>query len=80
MAASRMRRAVIERGAKLIVINPRRIEMCDFADLWLRPQPGTDVTLLNAMAKVILDEGLAPLTKKPSNVLHEEEFRTQFDN
>ena len=58
VAASRMRRAVIERGAKLIVINPRRIEMCDFAELWLRPRPGTDVALLNAMAKVILDEGL----------------------
>ncbi len=58
VAASRMRRAVIERGAKLIVINPRSIEMCDFAELWLRPRPGTDVALLNAMAKVILDEGL----------------------
>ena len=58
VAASRMRRAVIERGAKLIVINPRRIEMCDFAELWLRPRPGTDVALLNAMARVVLDEGL----------------------
>ena len=58
VAASRMRRAVIERGAKLIVINPRRIEMCDYAELWLRPRPGTDVALLNAMARVILDEGL----------------------
>jgi formate dehydrogenase alpha subunit len=62
VAASRMRRAVVERGAKLIIINPRRIEMCDFADLWLRPRPGTDVALLNAMAKVILDEGLADWT------------------
>ena len=58
VAASRMRRAVVERGAKLIVINPRRIDMCDFADLWLRPRPGTDVALLNGIAKVILDEGL----------------------
>lgn len=61
VAASRMRRAVIERGAKLIVINPRRIEMCDFAELWLRPRPGTDVALYNGMAKVILDEGLADM-------------------
>ncbi len=59
VAASRMRRAVVERGAKLIIINPRRIEMCDYADLWLRPRPGTDVALLNAMAKVIVEEGLA---------------------
>ena len=33
--------------------------MCDYADLWLRPRPGTDVALLNAMAKVIVDQGLA---------------------
>jgi len=59
VAASRMRRAVIERGAKLVVINPRRIDMCDFADLWLRPRPGTDVALLNAMARVVLKEDLA---------------------
>ena len=59
VAAARMRRAVLEHGAKLIVINPRRIEMCDFAELWLRPRPGTDVALYNGMAKVILDEGLA---------------------
>ena len=58
VAASRMRKAVIEKGAKLIVINPRRIEMCDFADLWLRPRPGTDVALLNSMAKVILDQNI----------------------
>ena len=58
VAAARMRRAVIERGAKLVVINPRRIDMCDFADLWLRPRPGTDVALLNAMARVVLEEGL----------------------
>ncbi len=59
VAAARMRRAVIEKGAKLIVINPRRIEMCDYADLWLRPRPGTDVALLNGIAKVILDQNLA---------------------
>ena len=59
VAASRMRRAIVERGAKLIVINPRRIDMCDYADLWLRSYPGTDVALLNAMAQVIVAEGLA---------------------
>ena len=58
VAAARMRRAVVERGARLIVINPRRIGMCDYADLWIRERPGTDVALLNAMAKVILDENL----------------------
>jgi formate dehydrogenase alpha subunit len=58
--AIRLRKAV-SRGARLIVINPKRIELCDQADLWLRELPGTDVALFNAMAKLILDEGLARL-------------------
>ena len=56
--AIRFRRAV-SRGARLVVVNPRRVELCDQADLWLQQRPGTDVTLFNAMAKVILEEGLA---------------------
>ena len=58
--AIRFRRAVA-RGARLIVVNPKRVELCDQADLWIRQNPGTDVTLFNAMARVILDEGLANL-------------------
>jgi len=55
--AVRFRRAVA-RGAKLVVVNPKRIELCDYADIWIRQRPGTDVALFNAMAKVMLDEGL----------------------
>ena len=57
--ASRMRRAVDEHGVKVIVLNPKRIELCDHTDLWLREYPGTDVAVLNGMAQVILEEGLA---------------------
>jgi formate dehydrogenase alpha subunit len=56
--AIRFRRAV-SRGARLIVVNPKRVELCDQADLWIHQRPGTDVALFNAMARVILDEGLA---------------------
>ena len=45
-------------GAKIIVADPRKISMCRFADLWLRQRPGTDIALLNAVAHVILSEGL----------------------
>ena len=58
--AIRFRRAV-SRGARLVVINPKRVELCDQADLWIQQRPGTDVALFNAMARVILDEGLADL-------------------
>jgi formate dehydrogenase alpha subunit len=58
--AVRFRRAM-SRGARIIVVNPKRVELCDQADLWIQHRPGTDVTLFNAMARVILDEGLANL-------------------
>jgi formate dehydrogenase alpha subunit len=48
----------VRRGTKLIVANPRKIELVRFADIWLRHKPGSDVALLMAMMKVILDEGL----------------------
>ena len=49
----------VNRGGKLIVINPRQIRLTNFADLWLRQNPGSDVAVLMGMAKVIVDEGLA---------------------
>jgi formate dehydrogenase alpha subunit len=45
------------KGAKLIVADPRRIDLVRFADLWLRHRPGTDVALLNSIMHVILREG-----------------------
>jgi formate dehydrogenase alpha subunit len=56
----RFRRAV-RKGAKLIVVNPKWTELNYYADVWLRQNPGTDVALFNAMAYVLLDEGLADL-------------------
>lgn len=53
-----MKRAVRQRGAKLILIDPRRIELADFAHLHLRHRPGSDVAVFNAMAHVIINEGL----------------------
>jgi formate dehydrogenase alpha subunit len=53
----RMKKAV-QNGAKVIVANPREIDLCRFADLWLRLRPGTDVALLMGMMRVIVDEGL----------------------
>ncbi len=53
-----LKQAVRQNGAKLIVVDPRQIEMTRFAHLWLRQRPGTDNALFNAMAYVILDEKL----------------------
>jgi formate dehydrogenase alpha subunit len=56
--ALQMKEAVMKHGAKLIVIDPRRLELCDFATLWLPLKPGTNVPVLTAMAHVIVKEKL----------------------
>jgi len=48
----------VNRGARLIVVDPRRTGSAEWADLWLGLDVGSDIALANAMAKVILDEGL----------------------
>ncbi|HTV82844.1 MAG TPA: molybdopterin-dependent oxidoreductase [Acidobacteriaceae bacterium] len=55
--ATRIRRAHKLRGQKLIVADLRRHEMAERADLWLRPQPSTDLISVSAVAKYILDRG-----------------------
>lgn len=53
-----LKKVVRQNGAKLIVIDPRQIELTDFATLWLRQKPGTDVAVYSAMAHVVVKERL----------------------
>jgi formate dehydrogenase alpha subunit len=53
-----IKRAVKQQGAKLLLIDPRQTKLSLFAHLWLRPKVGTDIALINGLAKVIIDEGL----------------------
>lgn len=48
-----MKRAV-KNGAKLIVADPRRIELAEFADVFLQINPGTNVAMLNGMMHYII--------------------------
>ncbi|HMK92253.1 MAG TPA: formate dehydrogenase subunit alpha, partial [Thermoleophilia bacterium] len=48
----------VRNGAKLIVADPREIDLVRFADLHLRLRPGTNVALVNGLAHVVLREGL----------------------
>jgi formate dehydrogenase alpha subunit len=56
--SSYIKRAVKHKGAKLIVVDPRRIPLTRHATLWLRPKPGTDIAWINGLLHVILKEGL----------------------
>lgn len=46
------------KGGKLYVIDPRRIQLADYADLYAPIQPGTNLALINAMIYIIIAEGL----------------------
>lgn len=56
--ALQMKAAIQKNGAKLIVVDPRRIEMANYATLWLPEKPGSDIAVFSAMAHVILKEKL----------------------
>jgi len=56
--ANLIKRAVRYRGARLIVVDPRRIDLVKHAALWLRQRNGTDVAWINGMMNAILSEGL----------------------
>ncbi len=55
--ALRVKKAVAK-GSKLIVVDPRKIELTQFAHRWLPLKLGTDIALFNSMAHVIIREGL----------------------
>lgn len=54
---TKIRWAKRHRGAKLVVADPRRIDIAEYADLHLQHEPGTDIALLNGLMHVILREG-----------------------
>jgi formate dehydrogenase alpha subunit len=52
-----IRRAVLRRGVPVVVADPRKIDITEFAVLHLRHKPGTDVALVNGLLHVILKNG-----------------------
>ena len=52
-----IRQAVRKRGVKLVVADPRKIDITEFATLHLRQRPGTDVALINGLMHIILEKG-----------------------
>jgi formate dehydrogenase major subunit len=57
IVGARIKQAVLN-GAQLIVIDPRKIELANYATIHLQPRPGTNIPLLNAIAHTIVKEKL----------------------
>jgi formate dehydrogenase major subunit/formate dehydrogenase alpha subunit len=54
---TRIRQAVLRRGAKLVLADPRKIDISEFATLHIRQKPGTDVALINGIMHIVLQNG-----------------------
>jgi formate dehydrogenase alpha subunit len=81
VVGARMKEAVL-RGAKLIVADPRRIELATMADVFLQLRPGTNVALYNGLAHVILRDGLhdrAYVDSRTDGFDEYAEFIAQYD-
>ncbi len=54
---TKLRQAVLKRHVKLIVADPRKIDITEFATLHIRHRPGTDIALINGLMYILLEKG-----------------------
>ena len=79
VVGARIKQAVLN-GARLVVIDPRRIELAEYADIHLQLLPGTNVPLFNILAKVLIAENLIDRDYLNERVEGFEEFCTFVNN
>jgi len=56
--SSAIKRAASFKDTQLIVVDPDPIKLTEFADIWLKPKPDTDVAWINGLMHVIIQENL----------------------
>lgn len=78
--AARIKQAVREGNSKLIVIDPKRIVMADYAEIYAAHRPGTDVAVMNCMMHEILKNGWEDKEYVESRLEGFEEFKTEIMN
>ncbi len=82
---TRLRQAVTRRGTKLIVADPRRIDLTEFAQpkyggMHLRHRPGTDIALVNGLMYIILKNGWEDKTFIAGRTEGLDEFKAAIEN
>jgi len=77
--ATRVKRSHKHRGQRLIVADLRKHEMAERADIFMRPLPSTDAVWLSAVAKYILDNGMAKMDFVHKWVNHFDEFKASLE-
>ena len=77
---TKIRQAVRKRGVNLVVADPRRIDITEFATLHLRHRPGTDVALINGLMNIILEKGWEDKEFIASRTEGFEDFKVVLDH
>jgi formate dehydrogenase alpha subunit len=55
--SNKMREAVRKNSAKIILVDPRKTQWEKWANLWLRPLPGTDIAWINGLVRLLIEKG-----------------------
>jgi formate dehydrogenase major subunit len=77
--AGKVKRAHKLAGQKLVVVDVRRHEMAERADLFVKPRPGSDLAVVNAVARYILDQGWEDRAFIEGRTDRFEEFRASLE-
>jgi predicted molibdopterin-dependent oxidoreductase YjgC len=77
---TKLRRAIQKRGAKLIVADPRRIDITDLATVHLQQKAGTDTALINGLSYLILKNGHEDTAYIAERTEDFEEYRKVIQN
>jgi formate dehydrogenase alpha subunit len=55
--SNKMREAMRKNDAKIVLVDPRKNQWEKWANLWLRPVPGTDIAWINGLARILIEKG-----------------------
>jgi len=72
-----IKKAALRHGAQVLVANPRQIELGRRGGPWLGYRPGSEVALLNGLARAVLDTGLVSHNARVTNL---NEFQAWLKN
>jgi formate dehydrogenase alpha subunit len=56
--SNKMRKAIRQNNAKIILVDPRKTQWEKWADRWLRPVPGTDIAWINGLVRLLIGKGV----------------------
>jgi formate dehydrogenase alpha subunit len=77
---TKIRQAVLQRRIKLVVADPRKIDITEFATIHLRHRPGTDVALINGLMFIIIKNGWQDTRYIAERTEGYEEFKAVIDS